>query len=389
MNETVPQLRRLRVRVIGHRLVALATEALPGSVIEVQEPDSLTAPESKTFLPELVLIDADAAGSEMLGAGIAALAGCRPQPAVIVAGAKLPTSLVRALLKLEQSDVLEAPFAVANLARIAATLTAVAPVSDASGSRCWSVMGAVGGSGSTTVAIETAAALAADQRGGRRVCLVDLNLADGAAAAYLGSSANMLLVEAASAPERIDASVLQAYSAPNSAGFDLLACPRDPQAFFKVRAEVVCRVLEVACQVYDSVVIDLPRHRQSWTLDVLSGSDEVLVVSELTVPALLSARAFAAELEADLAGCRPRLVVNRLTSKVFGPAPSLAEAEKALQRKADAGIVSDWEAAAASVNLGGSIRQQRPKSRIVKDVERMVDMLLALEVQLPAGERAA
>jgi pilus assembly protein CpaE len=62
---------------------------------------------------------------------------------------------------------------------------------------------------------------------------------------------------------------------------------------------------------------------------------------------------------------------------MFGSAPSMTEAEKALQRKADAGVSSDWEAAAASVNLGGPIAQHRPKSKIVKDVEALVDRLAA------------
>jgi pilus assembly protein CpaE len=235
-------------------------------------------------------------------------------------------------------------------------------------------MGAVGGSGATTIAIETAA-LAASR--GKRTCLVDLNLADGAAAAYLGAPSNMLLAEAAANPERIDQAILQAFAAQAADHLDLLACPRDPQAFSRVNAEAVCRVLEVACSTYDWVIVDLPRLRQPWTLDVVSGSDELLIVSELTVPALLAARALASEIKADLPDSTPRLVLNRLASRMLGPAPSLAEAEKALQRKADGGVTSDWEAAAASVNLGGPIRQHRPRSKIVRDVTKLVDTLLA------------
>jgi pilus assembly protein CpaE len=62
---------------------------------------------------------------------------------------------------------------------------------------------------------------------------------------------------------------------------------------------------------------------------------------------------------------------------MFGPAPSMAEAERALQRKADGGISSDWEAAAASANLGGPISEHRPKSKIVRDVAALIDGLLA------------
>ena len=53
---------------------------------------------------------------------------------------------------------------------------------------------------------------------------------------------------------------------------------------------------------------------------------------------------------------------------------------QALQRKADGGVTSDWEAAAASANLGGAISQHRPRSKIVRDISILVDRLMA-----PAG----
>src|SRR5690606_4196426 len=140
------------------------------------------------------------------------------------------------------------------------------------------------------LAIEIACNLASRARRDKRVALVDLNLADGAAAAYLGATSNMLLSRASAAPERIDAALLDVFSAASPGGFDLLASARDPHAFENTSAEAVIRLLDVACQVYDYVVVDAPRHRQSWSLDVLSGSDEILLVSELTVPALLAAR---------------------------------------------------------------------------------------------------
>jgi pilus assembly protein CpaE len=142
------------------------------------------------------------------------------------------------------------------------------------------------------------------------------------------------------------------------------------------------------------VVLDMPRHRRSWTLEVLSGSDEVLVVSELTVPALIAARSLSDEIEQGVgSGLKPRIVLNRLASRMFGPAPSMAEAEKALQRKAEAGVSSDWEAAAASANLGGPIATHRPKSKIVKDIQTLVGRLAAQptrrETTASQGARAA
>src|SRR6185437_13307381 len=65
----------------------------------------------------------------------------------------------------------------------------------ASVSRCWAVTGAVGGSGATTLAIEIANQLCGRQSKEKAVCLIDLNLADGSAAAYLGSTPAMRLAE--------------------------------------------------------------------------------------------------------------------------------------------------------------------------------------------------
>ncbi|MCC7266786.1 MAG: hypothetical protein IT546_05520 [Caulobacteraceae bacterium] len=382
------------VRVLGERLAPLARESLPGVVFE----------EGALGPCDLALIDADASPTEALAA-IEALARQPEPPAALLIGAHLPTALVKSLMRLARSDVLESPFGAADLALAAAALMAqpaaagalAAPPPPPQDSRCWAFVGTVGGCGATTLAIEAAAILAQRCKGRRKVCLVDLNLADGAAGAYLGATPNMRLAETTA--DRIDPAVLGAFSAHVEDDFDLFAAPRDPRAFQRVSPEAVVRMLDVACQAYDWVIVDVPRLRQSWTLDVLAGADEVVLVSELTVPALLSARAMAGEIEADLPEAPPpRIVLNRLNKKMFGPAPSLGEAERALQRKADGGVASDWEAASTSVNLGGPVCHHRPKSKLVKDVEALVDRLVEapsqraerpVEVGRPGAVRAA
>lgn len=375
-----PVLNERHVLVIGQRLGPVAQEAMPAARLEVAEADRLDLPDTLHGALELLLIDVEVVDPAVLTGVVTAL-GQRPNPpAVLLAGGHLPTALVKAMMRLARSDVLEAPFTSVDLSRAATALLADAQSSAGAPhqAHCWTVMGSVGGCGATTIAVEVATELARRAGSDRRVALVDLNLADGSASAYLGATANMLLAEASATPERIDQALLDAFSMRVGGGLDLLACPRDPKAFGKVSAMAVCRVLEVACQVYDHVVIDLPRHQQAWTLDVLAGCDEILVVSELTVPALLSARSLAGEIEAELPdGAAPRIILNRLASRVFGPAPSLAEAEKALQRKADGGVTSDWEAAAASANLGGAISHHRPRSKIVRDISLLVDRLTA------------
>jgi len=370
-----------RVLALGPAMADLAAAAegpLAGAAVTAGAVEGLDAASLAAF--DLVLIDADAFEAPELAAAVKALSAAKSPPPVLMAGASLPAGLVRNLLRLEHADILEAPFSPDQLTAALAGLLAsrsAHPASPAGASRCWAVTGAVGGSGATTVAVEIAHALSV-REGNARVCLIDLNLADGAAAAYFGAAPGMGLADFGASAERIDQAMLQAFATPVSERLDLLAHSRDPQAFDNASREAVLRVLEIACETYDWVILDLPRHRRAWTLEALAGSDEVLVISELTVPALLAARALSDEIEDSLGtGLKPRIVLNRLASRMFGPAPSMAEAERALQRKALAGVSSDWEAAAASVNLGGPIAHHRPKSKIVKDIETLVEKLIA------------
>lgn len=367
-----------RVLAIGDSLAPLARGPLFGAAMEIAGLDRLA--DLRPGMTDLILIDADSAEPAALAAAVATLSGIPALPPTLFLGGHLPVGLVRALMRLPHADVVEAPYTNDQLQNAIYALldqaAAQAPVTSGHQSRCWSVLGAVGGAGATMLSIEIASALAAKSPQDSSVCLIDLHLADGSCAPYLGATPAMGLAQFGPAAERMDAALLAAFASPVSKGLDLLACPRDPTAFSAISREAVLRILEIACDSYDHVVLDMPRHRHGWTLEALSGSDEVLVVSELTVPALLAARALSDEVEAA-ASLRPRIVLNRLASRMFGPAPSTAEAEKALQRKADGAISSDWEAAAASVNLGGAISQHRPKSKIVRDVGGLVDRLLA------------
>jgi pilus assembly protein CpaE len=380
-----------RILLVGPALAATAGAALKDSATETVGLERLAGARAGAY--DLVLADADAFDADSLGAALQALERAGGAPPVLLIGQRLPAAVVRNLMRLERSDVLEAPFVAGALTAAAAALLTVqapapaaAPATPVAESRCWAVTGAVGGAGATMLAVEIASALAQRADKDRSVCLIDLNFADGAAAAYLGLQPSMRLADFNSAAERIDADVLHAFVSPVSKQLDVLACPRDPDAFETISREVVLRVLEVACEAYAHVVLDLPRHRRTWTLEALAGSDEVLVVSELTVPALIAARSLAEEIEAATSPpAQPRIILNRLAARMFGPAPSMAEAERALQRKADAGISSDWEAAAAAANLGGSIAQHRPKSKIVKDVAQLVERL----AQAPRKETAA
>src|SRR5262249_38629946 len=162
------------------KIAPIAEQALPDSAFETAAPDAIDLTALVQSAPDLVLIEAGAADPGRLIAVIGVLAQTATNPAVILVGSNLPASLARALFKLNRSGVLDMPFSPGDLARCVSGLFVDQSAPGAHRSQCWSVIGAVGGAGGTTVSIELAATLAG-RNPGHRVGLFDLNFADGAA----------------------------------------------------------------------------------------------------------------------------------------------------------------------------------------------------------------
>ena len=139
-------------------------------------------------------------------------------------------------------------------------------------------------------------------------------------------------------------------------------------------ADIVLRLLDTICAVHTHVIVDMPRQRRPWAKPILAGVDEVMVVSEFTVPSLHAAADMTREVDA-LRGDAPtsRLVLNRMSDgkREF----SVQRASKAIGRDIGAVIRSDWKSAREAVNLGMPVAQVKPKSTLVKDVLTLLKQL--------------
>ncbi|MEM6947343.1 MAG: hypothetical protein AAF486_04565 [Pseudomonadota bacterium] len=322
----------------------------------------------------LIVIDFKAEGAAAL---LEAYAEHKPKCRVILVGQDLPASAIRNLFRFDASDVLDAsadgPALLQACRALADQARAAAPSQAA---QCWALRGAVGGAGVTTLAIETAFATLRQQPSWR-VCLIDLNLTDGMAAAFLDVEKKLDVNALGGPSERIDASLLGAYALEHPKGIFIMAAQRNPLAEQVARSEGVLAFLDVACTMFDHVIVDMPRHQAPWTDAVLAAVDEVLVVSELTVPSLHAAGDLCREIDAVRGGRPARLMLNRMFAKrSHRHSFPLEKAERAIHRTVDYSIRSDWDHARMAVNLGMPVAQVKPKSPLVKDVSDTVDDLL-------------
>ena len=351
-------------------------EALQGCCAELSDLAGLSA--SEIVLRHgggLVLVEQGVTGYDQV---ILTLAVERPGTAVIVISDQLPGHMVRALMKLEASDIVPTSAGVEEIIDVAEQLRETQSIQGSGAtSKCWAFRGAVGGAGVSTLAIESAFGLAR-KVGPGKVCLVDLNLADGMTTSFLEAVPKLDLHALAAAPERLDQRLLAAWCWEHEDGVSLIAAPRNPDADLLATEAAILRLLDVACSAFEYVIVDMPRHMMPWTKSVLGAVDEAIVVSELTVPSLHAAADMCRETDALRAdGAKSKLVLNRMfPKKRFRAEFAVDKAEQAIEREIHTTITSDWDAARTAVNLGKPIADVKPKSPLVADVAAFVEKLL-------------
>ncbi len=334
---------------------------------------------------ELIVLDQSVTGYDQV---ILQLAVERPNSALIVVSDQLPGHMVRALMKLQASDILPSTAGASELLDVAERLNEALEEQGGGGrSQCWAFRGAVGGAGVSTIAIESAFELSR-QVGPGKVCLVDLNVADGMVTSFLEAIPKLDLAALSAAPERLDARLLAAWCWKHPDGLSIIAAPRNPDADELATEAAILRLLDVACGAFEYVLIDMPRHLMPWTKSVLGAVDQAIVISELTVPSLHAAADSCREtdvLRADMN--KTKLVLNRMfPKKRFRAEFAVDKAEHAIERDIDATIASDWDAARTAVNIGRSIADVKEKSQLVSDIRTLVSGLLPVEADDDAAE---
>ncbi|HYA22928.1 MAG TPA: AAA family ATPase [Terriglobales bacterium] len=172
--------------------------------------------------------------------------------------------------------------------------------------RVFAVANAKGGSGATTVAVNTAIALQESQSG---VLLVDFaNL--GHAALHLNVRPSFGIVDALQNLHRIDTSLLQGLMTSCKNGLQLLAGPQQPQVVAPAMAEMA-RLFDLLVSHFRYVVVDCS-NRVDETARVLSDlSNAVLLVAQADVVSLWSAGRMRSFLDEGTGRDRVRLVLNR------------------------------------------------------------------------------
>ena len=295
-----------------------------------------------------------------------------PEIPVIVLSPAIDDEMVRWFLRLKVGDWVKTPLSPGELIAACGRVISAATAGKQE-VKCLTFVGARGGVGTTTIALHAALIAAAKAAPAITTCLVDLDLVSGACADYLDLKANWQIDELTADPSRLDVHMLDVMTVPHGSGIAVLSTHRKNTERFTFNEDVVTRALDVASQKYQNLVVDLPRHAESWSEGVLLGSSQVYVVTDFSVPGLKSARRLINDITEQSGGdVKPKAIVNKYVRSLFGSGLSASEVKDMLRGDL-AGYVNDnGKLVNEAINRGIPTTAIKARNSVITDLRKIL-----------------
>jgi pilus assembly protein CpaE len=294
-----------------------------------------------------------------------------PSVGIIIIAAKADPTLMLTAIRAGVSEWLAEPFQQQDLVGAVQRLTGNATASRAG--EVFAVVGAKGGVGTTTLAVNIATTLSVVSKGS--TLLIDLHPGGGDAALFLGATPKFTVADALENTHRLDEAYLKGLVAKTANGPDLLAAPERSGSTLDARR--LRAVVEFAAHTYRFVVLDLPR-ADSALNEAFELASSITVVATQELAAIRSGARLAAGLRQRFGSDRVRVVVNRYDQ---GADFDSRDLERAVGSEIDHTFPSNYRLAIAALNKG------RPL--VIDNHNKLASSFAAYAKSLSASEKAA
>jgi pilus assembly protein CpaE len=249
-------------------------------VTRVAVTDLTLLAQRSTEQPDVVIVDLRY--ERRLPPEVANLTAQHPSTRVIIITTTLEPGVMLEALRAGVKECLVEPV---NRGELQAALARVCNRTPGGAGQIFAFVGAKGGVGTTTIAVNVAAVLA--QTPGGTTLLLELQPAAGDAAMFLGVCPRYSLSDALENTSRLDAGLLDGLVARSEAGVDLLAAPRVPAGPIDARRLEI--LLHCAARHYRFIVVDVARTEIA-TLTSATGAASVVLVTSQELGAIHNAQ---------------------------------------------------------------------------------------------------
>ncbi len=218
-----------------------------------------------------------------------------------------------------------------------------------------------GGLGSTSIAVNVAQAFGAIRPEGR-VALLDLVVAGGDIRVFLNIRPTYDLSHLVAKGNQVDAELLNSLLTPCPGGVWVLPTGDHPEDEELFDSAAVGSILNLLRSHFGITVVDCEHHLSEATLTALDAADRILLVTQLSVPALRSTqRTLAVARRLGYDDAKLCVVVNRFQS---GDVLPVSDAENLLQCPVFWKLPNDYRLSAASVTKGVPIAIADPGAKL-------------------------
>jgi pilus assembly protein CpaE len=232
---------------------------------------------------------------------------------------------------------------------------------------------AKGGMGATTLAVNLALSLIdpIGKEEPKRVCLLDFDLQFGDVALYLDLDPRSDLLGIVQKPTRLDTALLLSAMTEHESGLEILQAPVEPMPLDALRTETVGRLIDLAQQEFDYVVVDLPLALAGWHEMVLDMTDKLYLVTQLNVPAIRQTKRLIDILKDEGLYSLPVSIVLNRYIKRFNEHTRIRQCSKALDHTIDHFLPEDERTVLEAINRGVPLTEVRRRARICRTIRDM------------------
>ncbi len=333
--------------------------------------------------PKVVIVDIGES-SQPLSAMLSLTAAFTDETRLIGIGEINDIALYRELTEAGVTDYLVKPVTekalAAALSRSEEVKAAATPTSQASPDEVHKivVVGARGGVGASTTAVNLAWIFAEEK--GIKTALVDLDLEFGTVALSLDLEPTRGLREALETPARIDNLFISSATAKLTDNLSIMATEENLAHRHSFSPNAVEILFETLAHENGCIVVDLPRALYSVRDQVLAQATRVILVTELSLPALRDSIRLLGIIEEAAPKTPITVVANRC--KGGQQAMGQSEFQKALGRKVDLMIADESKVFNDAANTGKPVVNHAGRSKAAKSL-RSVAAVVASEAANP------
>ena len=274
---------------------------------------------------------------------LATLKRNHPSTGVLLVASELDPGLLLEAMRAGVNEFVTPPLSVTELQaaikRLMGNLTAT------SRGEIFAVIGAKGGVGATSVAVNTATALAKVTP--ESTLLIDLNAACGDAAVFLGVEPRFSVMDALDNVQRLDTAFFSGLVVRSKGGLDLLGASARPVTR-NFEPDRIRALLDFASQTRRYTVLDVPRSDSS-ALDSLELANKIIIVVNQELATVRSASRMAATLKQRYGQSRLSLVLTRSDRRAE---IGLDDVERTVGLEISHTLPSDYRLALQAMNKG-------------------------------------